>query len=98
MIDEQRNRAVSDRDRATSESYRHVTMVLTEYAKRRILLFEAEGYRTPTISKMLKSEGIFISRQGVTKVLLRVKATGSITRQAGSGRPTKLTREVKEIV
>ena len=51
-----------------------------------------------TISKMLKSEGIFISRQGVAKVLLRVKATGSITRQAGSGRPTKLTREVKEIV
>ena len=47
---------------------------------------------------MLKSEGIFISRQGVAKVLLRVKATGSITRQAGSGRPTKLTREVKEIV
>ena len=47
---------------------------------------------------MLKSEDIFISRQGVAKVLLRVKATGSITRQAGSGRPTKLTREVKEIV
>ena len=73
-------------------------MVLTEYAKRRILLFEAESYRPPTISKMLKSEGIFISRQGVAKFLLRVKATGSITRQAGSGRPTKLTREVKEIV
>ena len=47
---------------------------------------------------MLKSEGIFISRQGVAKVLLRVKATGSITRQTGSGIPTKLTREVKEIV
>ena len=40
----------------------------------------------------------FISRQGVAKFLLRVKATGSITRQAGNGRPTKLTREVKEIV
>ena len=71
-------------------------MVLTEYAKRRILLFEAEDYRPPTISKMLKRENIFISRQA--KFLLRVKATGSIARQAGSGRPTKLTREVKEII
>ena len=37
-------------------------MVLTEYAKR-IVLFEveAEGYRPPTIAKMLKSEGIFVS-------------------------------------
>ena len=41
-------------------------MVLTEYAKR-IELFEAEGYRPPTITKMLKSEGIFLSRQGVAK-------------------------------
>ena len=42
------------------------SMVLTEYAKR-IVLFEAEGYRPPTIAKMLKSEGIFVSRQGVAK-------------------------------
>ena len=33
-------------------------MVLTEYAKR-IALFEAKGYRPPTIAKMLKSEGVF---------------------------------------
>ena len=40
--------------------------VLTEYAKR-IARFEAEGYRPPTIAKMLKSEGIFVSRRGVAK-------------------------------
>ena len=40
--------------------------VLTEYAKR-MALFEAEGYRPPTIAKMLKSEGIFVSRRGVAK-------------------------------
>ena len=73
-------------------------MVLTVYAKKRIVLFEAEGYRPPKIAKMLESEGIFVSRRGVDKFLLRVKATGSITRQAGSGRPTKLTREVKKVV
>ena len=27
--------------------------------------FEAEGYRPPTIAKMLKSVGIFVSRRGV---------------------------------
>ena len=53
-------------------------MVLTEYAKR-MVLFEAEGYRPPTIAKMLESESIFISRRGVAKVLLRVKAAGSNT-------------------
>ena len=36
------------------------SLVLTEYAKR-IALFEAEGYCPPTIAKMLKSEGIFVS-------------------------------------
>ena len=51
-------------------------MVLAEYAKR-VVLFEAEGYRPPTIAKMLQSEGIFVIRQGVAKFLLRVKAAGS---------------------
>ena len=51
-------------------------MVLAEYTKR-IVLFEVEGYRPTTIAKMLESEGIFVSRRGVAKFLLRVKATGS---------------------
>ena len=53
-------------------------MVQAEYAKR-MVLFEAEGYRPPTIAKMLESEGIFVSRQGVAKFLLRVKAAGTNT-------------------
>ena len=53
-------------------------MVLAEYAKR-MVLFEAEGYCPPTIAKMLESEGIFVSRRGVAKFLLRVKAAGSNT-------------------
>ena len=53
-------------------------MVLAEY-KKRIVLFEGEGYRPPTIAKMLESEGIFVSRRGVAKFLVRVKAAGSNT-------------------
>ena len=48
--------------------------ILTEYAKR-IVLFEAEGYRPPTIAKMLKSEGIFVSRRGVVKFYLEYTLT-----------------------
>ena len=51
-------------------------MALAEYAKR-MVLFEAEGYRPPTIVKILESEDIFVSRWGVAKFLLRVKAAGS---------------------
>ena len=53
-------------------------MVLVEYAKR-MVLFEAEGYRPQTMAKMLESKGIFVSRRGVAKFLLRVKAASSNT-------------------
>jgi len=35
---------------------------------------------------------------GITKFLKKVKATGSISRSPGSGHPSKITGEVKEIV
>ena len=42
--------------------------VLTKYIRKvDSALFAAEGYRPPTIAKMLKSEGIFVSRRGVAK-------------------------------
>ena len=69
-------------------------MVLTEYANR-IVLFEAEGYRPPKIAKLLESEGILVSRWGVDKFLLPVKATGSITRQAGGGRRQHTHRKTR---
>ena len=42
------------------------SLVLAEYTELEdSVLFEAEGYRPPRIAKMLKSEGIFVSRRGV---------------------------------
>ena len=63
---EQQNgsRQFSDCDRARARAT--YSTVLTEYAEDSVL-FEAEGYRPPTIAKMLKSEGIFVSRRGVAK-------------------------------
>ena len=73
-------------------------MVYNEYTKRRILFFHAKGFCAPTITKRLGNEGIIVSRQGVSNFLTRVEKTGSIGRRPGSGRPSKQTDEVKEIV
>jgi len=66
-------------------------MVFSEYTKRRILFYEAKGYRAPKIAKLLEREGIVGSRRGVSAFLSRVQETGS-------GRPTKQTEEVKELI
>ena len=73
-------------------------MVFTEYVKRRILVYYEQGFRAPTIAKVLEDEGIRVSRRGVAKFLSRVATTGSIERLAGSGRRTKQTDDVKAIV
>ena len=38
------------------------------------------------------------SRRGIAKFLHRYETTGSIARKAGSGRPTKITTEIKAAV
>ena len=73
-------------------------MVFTEYTKRRIVFYEAKGYRTPKITKLLQEEGIDVSRRGVSAFLARVEQTGDIARRPGSGRPSKRTDEVKDAV
>ena len=72
-------------------------LVSLEYTKRRILIYEAKGYRTPKITKLSEREGIVASRRSVSVFLSRVQETGSINRCPGSGRPTKQT-EFKELI
>ena len=74
-------------------------MVYTRYAKQRILhLYFKEKLRAPTIAKALLEEGIQTSRRGVAKFLMRYKSTGTILRRPGSGRRSKITQQVKELV
>ena len=73
-------------------------MVFTDYEKRRILTLHKEGFAPPTISRMLKEEGIQTSRRGILKFLTRYAATGTITRQPGSGRRSVVTVLIKAIV
>lgn len=52
-----------------------------------------------TIVNQLKlNEGITVSRFGVAKFLKVYGTTGSISRRPGSGRPSKITPEIKEQV
>lgn len=73
-------------------------MVFSEYTKQRILFYYRLGYKAYSISKKLRSEGITASRRGVLKMIRRYQKTDTIKRKEGSGRPTKITAEVKEVV
>jgi len=64
------------------------------------LCYYREGYRPPSISLLLLNEGLKASRVGVAKFIARFEATGTVAlhRKPGSGRPSKITAEIKEIV
>ena len=64
----------------------------------RILYLSQEDHRPPTIAKILQEEGMSASRKGIANFLKRYRSTGTIARRPGSGRPTKVTEEVKRIV
>ena len=72
--------------------------MLPTYAKMRILMLYSNGYRAPKIEKLLKEEGIRISRVSIWKFISRYKKTGCVARMEGSGRPAKISPEVMALV
>ena len=74
-------------------------MVFSTYKLQRILFYFFQGYKSPTIAKLLREkDGMVASRRGIAKFLAKYRETGSIGRRSGSGRSSKLTREVKVFV
>ena len=73
-------------------------MVYSSYLKQRILYFYLKGHRAPTIRKLLLEENIKASRVGIASFLKKFEETGCLTRRPGSGRPSKATAEIKEIM
>lgn len=73
-------------------------MVFTEYEKRRMVFLWKEGYKAPTIAKIVRREGIVASRRGIDKFLRLFAVRHTIARRPGSGRPSKITTEVKQEV
>ena len=73
-------------------------MVFSEYKLQWILYYSVQGFKVPTISRLLEEEGLQASRVGVAKFLKKFQQTGSIARRPGSGRPSKITAEIKVLV
>ena len=72
--------------------------MLSTYAKVRILILYSNGYRAPKIEKLLKEEGIRISRVSIWKFISRYKVTGCVARKEGSGRLKKISPETMTLV
>ncbi len=73
-------------------------MVYSEYKRMRILHYHFQGLKPPAIARSLGAERLTASRRGVANFLLKYRETGCIGRRPGSGRPSKVTREVKRVV
>lgn len=74
-------------------------MVFSEYVKLRILYHFNNGLKPYTIVRVLsEEEGIRVSKVGVWKFLKVYRSTGTTTRRPGSGRMSKITQQVKELV
>ena len=62
------------------------------------MCFHLLGYKPLKIHRLLQREGLFASRVGIFKFLQTFRQTGSIARRPGSGRPTKITADMKRLV
>ena len=75
-----------------------IVTAYSEYMKQRILFYSFQGMKPGTIAVKLKEEGINASKVGVWKFVKRYEKHGTIQRKPGSGRHSKITAEVLDIV
>ena len=66
--------------------------------KKRALYYAAKGLNPSAISRALGEEGEQYSRKSVSSLLRRVRETGSFSRKPGSGKSTKITQRVKDLI
>ena len=57
-----------------------------------------QGHKAPTICRLLQEEYLGASRVGIDKFLKKFRETATIARTPGSGRPSKVTEEIKSLV
>ena len=73
-------------------------MVFCDYTKQRILFHYFRGLKSTAIVEEIRREGGRVSVAGVWKFLKRYQETGTISRKQGSGRPSKITSAIEDIV
>ena len=77
-----------------TSSVKHFKIVFSHYVKQRILHHYFKGHKVLTIAKILQEEQVKVS-VGITKFLKHYQDLGPIARKPGSGRPSKMTAEIK---
>jgi len=71
-------------------------MVYSTYKRQCIVryMYHLQGYKAPTIAKLLVEDGCKASRVGIAEFLEKYRETGCIGRRIGSCRPSKITAEM----
>ena len=85
-------------EKGKGHSRKNKRMPYSDYLRRRILIHHLKGLTAAAIADALSDEGLRATRQGITKFLRRVEETGSLERQPGSGRPSRLTPQMLALV
>ena len=73
-------------------------MVLSTYEKQRIVNYHLNGLFPSQILSALNVEGIFTTMQTIARFIARYEHSGSISSKEGSGRPSKITDRVLQLV
>ena len=62
------------------------------------MFYHREGLTPSQILSALKVEDVFTTRQTIARFIARFQKTATIARKGGSGRPSKITDRVRELV
>ena len=71
---------------------------VSDYTRTRIELLYKQDLHPAEIFKLLKKEGQLVSFASVTRIIKKLRLTGSVANLARSGRPTKLSTEAKAFI
>ena len=73
-------------------------IMYSDYLRQRIVFYASRNFKSTTIQRLLKEEGLNASVSGILKFLKKYRKSGTIGRAPGSGRPSKITPEMLAIV
>ena len=68
---------------------------VSNYSRKRIEILRKQDLHPAEILKALKREGLLVSFSSITRIIKKLRLTGSVANLARSGRPQKLSTEAK---
>ena len=71
---------------------------VSDYTRTRIEVLDKQGLPPVAILRSLKNEGLSASLASVTRIVKKLRITGSVANLPRSGRPKKLSEEAKAFI